>query len=106
LFNCSTKKVPTRLNEDVLRPALVAYFRVGRLYSKIVTPDKVTQLEHLKQSLDAYQVCSSKNLQPLGSSDSWRTGIPTYMHAPELCHLTFQMDAITCTSSKITVLTV
>jgi hypothetical protein len=58
LFNCSTKKMPAKLNEDVLRPALIAYFRVGRLYSKIVTPDKVMQLQYLKQSLDAYQVCS------------------------------------------------
>jgi hypothetical protein len=51
--------MPARLNEDVLRPALIAYFRVGRLYSKIVTPDKVVQLRYLEQSLDAYQVCSS-----------------------------------------------
>jgi hypothetical protein len=51
--------MPTRLNEDVLRPALIAYFRVGRLYSKIVTPDKAVQLQYLKQSLDAYQVCDS-----------------------------------------------
>jgi hypothetical protein len=76
--------VPTRLNEDVLRPALLAYFRVGRLYSKIVAPDKVMQLQHLKQSLDAYQVCRSNALgleehaaigslllNGLGSSNNW-----------------------------------
>jgi hypothetical protein len=59
LLNCSTKRMPSRLNEDVLRPALIAYFRVGRLYSKIVTPDKVVQLQYLEQSLAAYQVCRS-----------------------------------------------
>ncbi|PNF37182.1 KIF1-binding protein [Cryptotermes secundus] len=55
LRDASTKKMPARLNEDVLRPALIAYFRVGRLYSKIVTPDKVVQLQYLGKSLDAYQ---------------------------------------------------
>lgn len=51
--------MPTIFNEDVIRPALIAYFRIGRLYSKIVMPDKAAQLENLKQSLNAYKVCSS-----------------------------------------------
>jgi hypothetical protein len=57
--NFSTKKMPTKFCEDLIRPVLMAYFRVGRLYSKIVTPDKAKQLEHLKQSLDSYKVRSN-----------------------------------------------
>jgi hypothetical protein len=52
--------MPKRFNEDMIRPVLIAYFRVGRLYSKIVKPDKAVQLEHLKQSLNAYKVCHTE----------------------------------------------
>lgn len=55
LRDTSTKKMPTKFSEDLIRPVLIAYFRVGRIYSKIVTPDKAKQLEHLKQSLDSYK---------------------------------------------------
>ncbi|KDR21661.1 KIF1-binding protein-like protein [Zootermopsis nevadensis] len=55
LRDASTNKMPTMFNEDVIRPALIAYFRIGRLYSKIVMPDKAAQLENLKQSLNAYK---------------------------------------------------
>jgi hypothetical protein len=55
--------MPVRFNEDMIRPVLIAYFRMGRLYSKIVTPDKATQLDHLKQSLNAYKVCRSIVMQ-------------------------------------------
>jgi hypothetical protein len=48
--------MPAKFSEDIIRPLLIAYFRVGRLYSKIITPDKAVQLEHLKHSLDAYKV--------------------------------------------------
>lgn len=63
--NFSTKKMPSKFSEDLIRPVLVAYFRVGRLYAKIVTPDKAKQLEHLKQSLDSYKVCSNTILSLL-----------------------------------------
>ncbi|PSN57546.1 KIF1-binding protein [Blattella germanica] len=55
LKDSSTGSMPTRLTEDLIRPTLIAYFRVGRLYSKIVTPDKATQLEHIRQSYEAYK---------------------------------------------------
>ncbi|KAJ4426195.1 hypothetical protein ANN_27004 [Periplaneta americana] len=51
----STNSMPNKLSEDLIRPVLIAYFRVGRLYSKIVTPDKAVQLQHLSQSLDSYK---------------------------------------------------
>jgi hypothetical protein len=70
LCNFSTNKMPARFNEDMIRPALIAYFRMGRLYSKIVTPDKAVQLEHLKQSLNAYTVCSSTILQESGLAET------------------------------------
>ena len=57
--------MPTKFSEDLIRPVLIAYFRVGRIYSKIVTPDKAKQLEHLKQSLDSYKVCSNTILSLL-----------------------------------------
>lgn len=40
--------------EEMLRPALCAYFHLGRLYNKFITLDKSVQLENIKKSLEAY----------------------------------------------------
>lgn len=47
-------KFPEKLDEDVLRPALVAYFRMARLYSKLISSLPSAQLENLNKSLDNY----------------------------------------------------
>ena len=45
----------TKFSDDMLQPALIAYFHLGTLYNKIITPDKPTQLENVKKSIAAYK---------------------------------------------------
>ncbi|KAM4602378.1 KIF-binding protein [Polymixia lowei] len=53
---CSPEgKFPERLEEEVLRPALVARFRVARLYSRLICPGTTTQIDNLNKSLDSYK---------------------------------------------------
>ncbi|XP_066535152.1 KIF-binding protein [Hoplias malabaricus] len=47
-------KFPEKLEDDILRPALVAKFRVARLQSKIISTNLPTQLENLNNSLESY----------------------------------------------------
>lgn len=47
-------KFPEKLEEDVLRPALVARFRMARLYSKLICSLPSAQLENLNKTLDSY----------------------------------------------------
>ncbi|XP_072883277.1 KIF-binding protein [Hemitrygon akajei] len=49
------KKFPEQLESDVLRPALVAKFRIGWLYSKMITSDPKLQLENMQRSADCYR---------------------------------------------------
>ncbi|XP_047119876.1 KIF-binding protein [Schistocerca piceifrons] len=51
----STKEFPDTISEDLERPALNAHCHIGRLYSKLVTPDKKVNRENIKKSIDAYQ---------------------------------------------------
>ncbi|KAA0717906.1 KIF1-binding protein -like protein [Triplophysa tibetana] len=48
-------KFPEKLEDDVLRPALVARFRIARLQSKLIHSDIPTQLENLTLSLESYK---------------------------------------------------
>ncbi|XP_058808356.1 KIF-binding protein [Phymastichus coffea] len=43
-----------KFTDDLVRPTLCAYFHLGRLYNKFITPDKKLQVDNLKKSLDAY----------------------------------------------------
>ncbi|XP_055026600.2 KIF-binding protein [Misgurnus anguillicaudatus] len=47
-------KFPEKIEDDVLRPALVAKFRVARLQSKLISNHLPTQLENLNLSLETY----------------------------------------------------
>ncbi|XP_059373575.1 KIF-binding protein-like isoform X3 [Carassius carassius] len=47
-------KFPEKLEDDLLRPALVAKFRVARLQSKLISSNLATQLENLNHSLESY----------------------------------------------------
>ncbi|XP_066596060.1 KIF-binding protein-like [Prorops nasuta] len=44
-----------QFSEDVLQPALCAYFNLGRLYNKFITPDKSLQLENTINGINAYK---------------------------------------------------
>ncbi|KAJ8676390.1 hypothetical protein QAD02_012177 [Eretmocerus hayati] len=44
----------SEIPEQTIRPALCAYFHVGRLYNKFITLDKKMMLENVKKSLEAY----------------------------------------------------
>ncbi|XP_075697569.1 KIF-binding protein isoform X2 [Rhinoderma darwinii] len=48
------KKFPEKLEDDVLRPALVAKFHIARLYGKLITADANKQLENMQISLSYY----------------------------------------------------
>ncbi|XP_063817642.1 KIF-binding protein isoform X2 [Pseudophryne corroboree] len=48
------KKFPEKLEEDVLRPAMVAKFHIARLYGKLITSDANKQLENMQKSLNYY----------------------------------------------------
>nr|XP_020508440.1 KIF1-binding protein [Labrus bergylta] len=53
---CSPEgKYPEHLEEEVLRPALVARFRVARLYSRLISSEPSVQLENLNKSLENYK---------------------------------------------------
>ncbi|XP_053172804.1 KIF-binding protein [Scomber japonicus] len=56
-------KVPEHLEEEVLRPALVARFRVARLYSKLMCSTPSAQLDNINKALENYkyvvQYCES-----------------------------------------------
>ncbi|XP_046753046.1 KIF-binding protein-like [Diprion similis] len=55
LVDPATHNFPDKFSEDLVRPALFAYFFLGRLHYKIITPDKHAQLENLRNSLNAYK---------------------------------------------------
>ncbi|KAL2083240.1 hypothetical protein ACEWY4_021013 [Coilia grayii] len=48
-------KFPAKLEDDLLRPALVAKFRVARLQSKLISASPTVQLENLGSSLESYK---------------------------------------------------
>ncbi|XP_077115126.1 KIF-binding protein [Ranitomeya variabilis] len=48
------KKFPDKLEDDVVRPALVAKFHIARLYGKLITADGKKQLENMQISLNYY----------------------------------------------------
>nr|XP_020445659.1 KIF1-binding protein [Monopterus albus] len=48
-------KFPEHLEEEVLRPALVARFRVARLHSRLISSSPSAQLENLSKSLEDYK---------------------------------------------------
>ncbi|XP_014916570.1 KIF-binding protein [Poecilia latipinna] len=53
---CSPEgKPPEHLEEEVLRPALVARFRVARLHSKLISSSPPVQLENLNRALENYK---------------------------------------------------
>ncbi|KAK2854156.1 hypothetical protein Q5P01_006817 [Channa striata] len=53
---CSREgKFPEHLEDEVLRPALVAHFRVARLLSRLISSSPSAKLENLSKSLENYK---------------------------------------------------
>lgn len=53
---CSPEgKFPEHLEDEVLRPALVARFRVARLQFRLISSSPPAQLENLSKSLENYK---------------------------------------------------
>ena len=50
-----SKEIPTSLDVDDYQAIACCYFNLGRLYYKIITPDKKMQLENTNSSLNNYQ---------------------------------------------------
>lgn len=46
---------PEQFSNELVQPALFSYFYLGRLYGKIITPDKTIQLENMQNSFNAYK---------------------------------------------------
>ncbi|OAD62954.1 KIF1-binding protein like protein [Eufriesea mexicana] len=46
---------PEQFSNELVQPALFSYFHLGRLYNKIITPDKTIQLENMQNSYNAYK---------------------------------------------------
>lgn len=51
----TTGEQPLAYSEDSVRPALVAWFHLGRLWSKLIATDPQTKLQNLAQSLQNYK---------------------------------------------------
>lgn len=49
-------QLPARLEDELLRPTLVAVFRVGRLQSKLIGATPAQQLENLNRALESYSL--------------------------------------------------
>jgi len=54
-FLDSVGDLPDRFQEDDERPALIAHFCMGRLYSKFMNFDITTRLENMKKSINNYK---------------------------------------------------
>lgn len=50
----SRDRLPEKFDEHNVRPALLAKFYIGRLYSKFIVLDPVKKLENMKHTLDNY----------------------------------------------------
>lgn len=51
-----TNELPTSMTPEELDPILYAYFHLGRLYYKIINPNKETQITNIEASLKYYQL--------------------------------------------------
>ncbi|XP_075225325.1 KIF-binding protein [Lycorma delicatula] len=56
LKDIKTKEFPKEFSADLEHAALISYFYLGRLYSKLVSPDKAVQLQNTKKSYEHYKM--------------------------------------------------
>lgn len=48
------KHLPEKFDEHNIRPALLAKFYIGRLYSKLIVTEPQKKLENMKKTLESY----------------------------------------------------
>lgn len=85
-------KFPEHLEEEVLRPALVARFRVARLQSRLISSSPSVQLENLSKSLENYKygsifVCLWRYFQTLSGLQIKRLAFDQTTVLPTCCQL-------------------
>lgn len=51
----AAKAMSATLTDDIVRPVLVAYFSIGRLYSKLISADPRQQLQNWKECEEWYR---------------------------------------------------
>lgn len=52
----ATNELQKSISNDEIEPIMFAYFQIGRLYYKIVTPDRSLQINNIQKSLMFYQL--------------------------------------------------
>ncbi|CAB3366462.1 Hypothetical predicted protein [Cloeon dipterum] len=55
LYAKGTKSLPEVIQEELVRPLLLAFFYLGKLYREFIVPDREVQLRNLNNSIDAYK---------------------------------------------------
>ncbi|XP_035908712.1 KIF-binding protein [Anopheles stephensi] len=68
-IDLDTLDLPDGISEDEMQPILYAYFHIGRLYYRIITPDKRLKLKNTENSLFYYNrfvaCCQDERMRPL-----------------------------------------
>ncbi|XP_058058801.1 KIF-binding protein [Anopheles bellator] len=68
-ISMETLELPVNVEADELQPILYAFFHIGRLYYRIITPDKRLKLENTENSLLFYgrfvECCQDERMRPL-----------------------------------------
>ncbi|XP_040166450.1 KIF-binding protein [Anopheles arabiensis] len=64
-----TLELPETIDADEMQPILYAFFHIGRLYYRIITPDKRLKLQNTENSLFYYsrfvECCQDERMRPL-----------------------------------------
>ncbi|XP_050077395.1 KIF-binding protein [Anopheles maculipalpis] len=68
-IDLETLDLPDSIGEDEMQPILYAYFHIGRLYYRTITPDKRLKLKNTENSLFYYNrfvaCCQDERMRPL-----------------------------------------
>ncbi|XP_053675850.1 KIF-binding protein [Anopheles nili] len=68
-ISLDTLELPENIDEDEMQPILYAFFHIGRLYYRIITPDKRLKLKNVENSLFFYkrfaECCLNERMKPL-----------------------------------------
>uniref|UniRef100_A0A182SPS0 KIF-binding protein n=1 Tax=Anopheles maculatus TaxID=74869 RepID=A0A182SPS0_9DIPT len=68
-IDLETLELPDTISEDEMQPILYAYFHIGRLYYRTITPDKRLKLKNTENSLFYYNrfvaCCQDERMRPL-----------------------------------------
>ncbi|XP_055546055.1 KIF-binding protein [Wyeomyia smithii] len=78
-----TLEIPPGIDESELQPILFAFFHIGRLYYKVITPDKRLQLTNVKNSFRYYHhfVKHCEQFEAVGAHFKAEMGVCKEMNA-------------------------